>query len=72
MKARGDDPINPVVPQDRRETEWQGNPHGLTKREHFAGLIMAAMMARFADVDVAPVAVDAADALLEALNGGRK
>ena len=49
-----------------------GNNYGLTKREHFAAMAMAAMLSSpkdwmIMDSDVSMSAVDAADALLTAL-----
>ena len=45
-------------------------PHGLTKREHFAGLAMQALLAKYGNEnadDCASYAVEYANALLKAL-----
>ena len=65
LKNNADKPAHPVQIED-----W----HGLTKREHFAGLAMQGMLAAMegdgilAYPRVAPEAVKAADALLAELD----
>ena len=66
---------NPTDPASPFFCEQSGPSYGLTKREHFAGLIMQAMCSdrriflNTTESDLSRAAVIHADALIAALNG---
>lgn len=75
MKTRPNDPIVPCKVYEESGSDVLGEvlvpKSGLSKREHYAGLAMQAQIAHYgaANPEVsAKMSVDAADALIEALN----
>lgn len=74
MRQTGDDEFRLATEKDIREGIWLSARGGLTKREYFAALAIQGILVESKSLDtknlktMAGIAVETADALIEALN----
>ncbi len=79
MRTEPNEPISSIVEQNNYEGNFvmEAKFNGLSKREHFAGLVMQGICANpqqcaLSHMEIAEYSVEIADALIHALNKNAK